>query len=221
MPRLTACVLISGSGTNLQALIDARAASRLDIDIVHVISDVPDAAGLDRARGAGIAASVLKPSRFASRLEFDRALAALMDTNSPGLFVFAGFMRIVGEPVLERHGGRMINLHPSLLPKYPGLDTYRRVLDAGDTEHGASVHFLTATLDGGPVIAQRRIPVRPGDTPDELRQRLAPEEHRLIVATVELFAQRRVELDDGRVLVDDKPGQTPLELDDHGTLGAV
>lgn len=211
-------MLISGSGTNLQALIDACEQGRLNIDILHVISNVSGAAGLARARNAGIPVTVLEHGRFENRGDFDRALAVLMDAGQPDLFVFAGFMRVVGEPVLSRHAGRMINLHPSLLPRYPGLDTYRRAIEAGDTVHGASVHFLTAELDGGPVIAQRRVPVQPSDDVKALTDRIAPEEHRLVVATVELFAQHRVELHDDRVSIDGAPLGEPLQLGENGTL---
>lgn len=218
MSPLRVCVLISGSGTNLQALIDAFEQGRLNIDIVHVISNVSGAAGLARARKAGIPATVLEHGRFENRGDFDRALAVLMDAGQPDLFVFAGFMRVVGEPVLSRHAGRMINLHPSLLPRYPGLDTYRRAIEAGDTVHGASVHFLTAELDGGPVIAQRRVPVHASDDVKALTDRIAPEEHRLVVATVELFARHRVELHDDRVSIDGAPLVAPLQLGENGTL---
>lgn len=211
-------MLISGSGTNLQALIEARDKGRLDIDIVHVISNVANAAGLQRAREAGVPASILEHGRFERRDDFDRALALLMQAGEPDLFVFAGFMRVVGAPVLARHEGRMLNLHPSLLPRHPGLDTYRRALDAGDTEHGASVHFLTAELDGGPVVAQRRIPIEDSDDSAALRDRLAPEEHRLVVATVELFGSHRVELREGRVWIDGAPLGEPLQLGENGTL---
>jgi phosphoribosylglycinamide formyltransferase-1 len=215
---LRLCVLISGSGTNLQALIDARDEGRLDIDIVHVISNVADAAGLERARRAGLASSVLEYTRFGLRDRFDRALAVLMAAGDPDLFVFAGFMRIVGNPVLDRYQGRMINLHPSLLPLYPGLETYRRAIDAGDRQHGASVHFLTDRLDGGPVISRVRVPIRPDDDSESLRRRLAPEEHRLIVATVELFQGHRVERGEDRVVVDGSAIEAPLLLGKDGTL---
>lgn len=215
-PRL--CVLVSGSGTNLQALIDAKRERRLDIDLVHVISNVAAARGLERAREAGVPCSVLEHRRFERREDFDRALAVLMSAHAPDLFVFAGFMRIVGEAVLARHRGRMINLHPSLLPRYPGLDTYRRAIAAGDRHHGASIHFLTRQLDGGPVISQVRVPIRRDDDPAALGARLAPLEHRLVVATVELFGRHRVECREDRVWVDGAPIAAPLSLGNDGTL---
>ena len=215
--RLRLCVLISGSGTNLQALLDARASGRLRIDVVHVISNVANAAGLERARRAGVPCSVLEHGGL-TRDDFDRSLALLMAAGEPHLMVFAGFMRIVGDEVIGRHRGRMINLHPSLLPKYPGLDTYRRALDAGDDEHGASIHFLTAKLDGGPVISQARIPIEPGDTPAALSRKLAPREHQLVVATIELFQHHTVECHADRVVIDGVAREAPLLLGDDGVL---
>lgn len=218
MPALKVCVLISGSGTNLQALIDARSEGRLDIEIAHVISNDSGARGLDRARRAGIPCSVLEHRRFGLRDQFDRALAVLMDTGRPDLFVFAGFMRIVGDAVIARHRGRMINLHPSLLPLYPGLHTYRRAIEAGDSQHGASIHFLTEKLDGGPVISQLRIPIHPDDDEESLSRRLGPEEHRLLVATVELFHHHKVECREDKVWIDGQAVSAPLTLDPDGSL---
>lgn len=211
-------MLISGSGTNLQALIDARDRGELNIEIVQVISNVANATGLDRARKAGIACSILEHRNYGNRRDFDQALATLMAAGSPDLFVFAGFMRIVGEAVIANHLGRMINLHPSLLPLYPGLNTYQRALDAGDRLHGASMHFITDQLDGGPVIAQVRIPVMENDDTDTLCHRLAPQEHRLIVAVVELFCQQRVRFRDERAMLDDRPQARPLLLAKDGKL---
>lgn len=218
MAALRICVLVSGSGSNLQALIDARDSGRLDIEIVQVISNVANALGLERAASAGIPASIIEHQSFDTRQDFDRALALLMASGSPELFVFAGFMRIVGEAVLGPNEGRMINLHPSLLPLYPGLNTYQRAIDAGDAEHGASIHFLTEQLDGGPVISQLRIPIHPADTSASLQKRLGPLEHRLVVATVELFQKHTVECREGAVVVDGSPLQGPLLLKDNNML---
>jgi phosphoribosylglycinamide formyltransferase-1 len=208
-----ATVLISGNGSNLQALIDAREAGRLDLDIIHVISNVAGARGLQRAEQAGIATSVLEHGRFADRNEFDRALAVLMAVGEPDLVVLAGFMRIIGPAVLEPFAGRMINLHPALLPKFRGTDTYQRAIDAGETTHGASIHFVTEELDGGPVIAQVVIPILPDDDADSLAARLGPMEHRLVVATVEFFTRHRVECSDGYVKVDGNRLAGPLQLE--------
>ncbi|MDH3925730.1 MAG: phosphoribosylglycinamide formyltransferase, partial [Xanthomonadales bacterium] len=174
---LKTTVLISGGGSNLQALIDARDSGRLNVDITHVISNVADAGGLDRAERAGISSSVLPHGDFDSRDAFDRALALLIAASAPDLVVLAGFMRIIGAPVLEPFQGRLINLHPSLLPLYRGTETYRRAIESGDRQHGASIHFVTAQLDGGPVISQVTIPIETQDSPDTLAARLSPEEH--------------------------------------------
>ena len=206
------CVLISGSGTNLQALIDARDEGRIDIDIVGVISNRADARGLERASRAGIPTSILEHQDFAHRNQFDRALGLLIGAGNPHWVILAGFMRIVGSEVLDPFKGRLINLHPSLLPLYRGMDTYQRVLDAGDREYGASIHFVTGELDGGPVIAQVRLPVLAGDDKHKLAARLAPMEHRLLVSTMEFFKQHRVEYSGAEVLVDENSLEHPLLL---------
>ena len=206
------CILISGSGSNLQALIDARDEKRIDIDIVSVISNRADARGLERANKAGIPTSILDHQGFADRNEFDRALAVLIGAGNPQLVILAGFMRIIGPGVLDPFNGRIINLHPSLLPLYRGTDTYQRVLDAGDREHGASIHFVTGELDGGPVISQVRIPVLAGDDKHKLAARLAPMEHRLLVSTIEFFTQHRVKSGNAEVFVDESRLSRPLLL---------
>lgn len=206
------CVLISGSGSNLQALIDARDEKRIDIDIVSVISNRADARGLERAKKAGIPVSILEHQGFADRNRFDRALAVLIGAGNPQLVILAGFMRIIGSGVLDPFNGRIINLHPSLLPLYRGTDTYQRVLDAGDREHGASIHFVTGELDGGPVISQVRIPVLAGDDKHKLAARLAPMEHRLLVSTIEFFTRHRVESGNAEVFVDESRLSRPLLL---------
>jgi phosphoribosylglycinamide formyltransferase-1 len=215
---LRTTVLVSGSGSNLQALIDARLAGRLHIDIGHVISNVAGAKGLQRAEQAGIPTSVLEHRDFADRAAFDRALALLIASCEPDLVVLAGFMRIIGPAVLQPFRGRMINLHPSLLPLYRGTDTYQRALDAGDERHGASMHFVTEELDGGPLISQVVIPVIAGDDAASLAARLAPMEHRLVVATVELFSRHRVECSDGVVSIDGRIQAKPLQLQADGRL---
>lgn len=211
-------VLISGTGSNLQALIDARRQGRLELDINHVISNVADAPGLSRAAAAGIRTSVLEHGRFDNRDDFDRALALLIAAGKPQLVVLAGFMRIIGPRVLEPFEGRMINLHPSLLPLYRGTDTYQRAIDAGDRQHGASIHFVTAELDGGPVISQVVIPIHESDDAATLAARLGPREHELVVATVEFFTRHDVECADGSVTVDGQKIEKPLELQADGHL---
>lgn len=214
-----ATILISGTGSNLQALIDAIDAGRMELEISHVISNVADAKGLERAEKAGIRTSVLEHGRFADRDDFDAALALLMAAGDPDLVILAGFMRIIGDPVLEPFKGRMINLHPALLPKYRGVNTYQRAIDAGDGEHGASIHFVTAELDGGPVISQVVIPILEDDSATTLAARLGPKEHELVIATVEFFTRHKVECDGGAIKVDGKPVDKPYLLQADGRLG--
>jgi len=214
-----ATVLISGTGSNLQALIDAIAAGRMELEINHVISNVADAKGLERADKAGIRTSVLEHGRFTDRDDFDAALALLMAAGNPDLVILAGFMRIIGTPVLEPFKGRMINLHPALLPRYRGINTYQRAIDAGDQEHGASIHFVTAELDGGPVISQVVIPILGDDSAASLAARLGPKEHELLVATVEFFTRHEVECDGGAIKVDGKTVKEPYLLQTDGCLG--
>jgi phosphoribosylglycinamide formyltransferase-1 len=218
---LKVTVLISGSGSNLQALIDARNSGRLELDMNHVISNVADAPGLERARAAGIHTSVLEHGDFEDRDDFDRALALLIEAGEPQLVILAGFMRIIGPNVLAPYQGRMINLHPSLLPLYRGTRTYQRAIDAGDREHGASMHFVTAELDGGPVISQVVIPILETDDAESLAARLGPREHELVVATVEFFTRHTVECAAGNVIVDGHEIRKPLQLQADGYLAAT
>ncbi|HLF31592.1 MAG TPA: phosphoribosylglycinamide formyltransferase [Xanthomonadales bacterium] len=209
-------VLISGNGSNLQALIDACGSGRLPVEIVHVISNRANAAGLGRATSAGIPTSVLEYAGFHARGEFDHALAGLISAQAPDLVVLAGFMRILGPAVLEQFKCRMVNLHPSLLPRYRGTDTCRRAIEAGDVEHGASMHFVTAELDGGPVISQVRVSIRDGDDAHSLMARLAPREHELVVATIELFSRCSVQCADNAVIIDGQRQANPLLLNANG-----
>lgn len=211
-------VLISGSGSNLQALIDAQQSGRLNVEIDHVISNVSGALGLERASKAGINSSVLEHGAFANRAEFDHALALLVAAGKPDLVVLAGFMRIIGSNLLEPFEGRMINLHPSLLPLYRGTGTYRRAIEAGDRQHGASIHFVTEQLDGGPVISRVVIPVLAEDNPESLASRLSPMEHSLLVATVEFLAGHDVECRNGSVIINGKKAAGPLQLQADGRL---
>jgi phosphoribosylglycinamide formyltransferase 1 len=215
---LRVAVLASGRGSNLQALIDAERDARLPIELVFVASDKAKAVALRRADEAGIDALALSPSRYIERAKFDEALFAAVATRVPDLIVLAGFMRILSAHVLSPWAGRIVNIHPSLLPKYRGLDTHRRALEAGDRVHGASVHFVTPELDGGPTLAQAEIEIEPGDTPDGLAERLLVQEHRLIVASVGLIAARRAALVRDRVVVDGTPLAAPLLLGPDGVL---
>ena len=211
-------VLASGRGSNLEALIDAQRETRLPITIVGVLSDKADARALEIARAAGIAAVHVDPRAFGSRREFDEALFDAIAAARPDLVVLAGFMRILDPAAFEPWLGRVINIHPSLLPKYPGLHTHRRALEAGDRLHGASVHFVTAELDGGPVLGQVRIEIRPDDTPLSLAERLLPQEHRLLVACVALLAGNRLRWAANGVHLDGAPLDRPLQLDEDGEL---
>ena len=210
-------MLASGTGTNLQALIDAidtnaADADALDARIVGVFSDKTNCFALQRARGAGIPAVALSPKAFADRTAFDAAFFAEVDAVQPDLIVCAGYMRIISAAEIARRPDRMINLHPSLLPAFKGLQTHRQALDAGATEHGASVHVVTADLDDGPVIAQARVPVLSGDDTDALTARVREVEHPLLVETVRLLAAGTLRLEEGRIRLNGVPLTAPLQL---------
>lgn len=202
---LAVVVLISGRGSNLQALIEARAQGRLAIDIRGVISNVPGARGLSRAAAAGIPNCVVDTRAYPQRIAFEDALAERIDRLQPQLLVLAGFMRILGREFVARYAGRIINIHPSLLPAFPGLDTHRRALAAGVREHGTSVHYVTADLDGGPLIAQARVPVYSGDTETQLAARVLEREHQLLPMVIDGIARGRIRYQQGCVLIDEKP----------------
>jgi phosphoribosylglycinamide formyltransferase-1 len=210
--RLAVVALISGSGTNLQALIDA-ARGDLPVDLKAAISNRSGVQGLERARQAGITASTLDHKTFADRAGFDGALMQLIDAFAPQLVVLAGFMRILTPAFVAHYRGRLLNIHPSLLPKYPGLHTHARVLEAGDREHGASVHFVTEELDGGPVIIQARVEVRPGDDVDTLAQRVLQREHLIYPLAVRWFAEGRLALNSDQVVLDGRVLTKPVDLD--------
>lgn len=175
MSKKRIVVLISGSGRNLQAIIDACATQQIQGEIVGVISNKADAYGLLRAQQAGIKTTAIPHQDFADRQSFDAALQQQIDELKPDLIVLAGFMRILTDGFVRHYLGRMLNIHPSLLPKYPGLNTHQRALDAGDTEHGATVHFVTPELDGGPVVLQARIGISTADSAEGLAQRVMQE----------------------------------------------
>jgi phosphoribosylglycinamide formyltransferase-1 len=203
---LPVVVLISGSGSNLQALIDGQLAGTLPIDIRAVISNRADALGLQRAQRAGLTAQVLSHRDFPTREAYDAELLALIDGFAPGLVVLAGFMRILTPAFVKHFHGRLFNIHPSLLPKFPGLHTHQRAIDAGEREHGATVHFVTEELDGGPAVLQARVPVLPNDDAETLAARVLEQEHRIYPLAVRWFAEGRLRLGpDGRVLLDGTP----------------
>ena len=205
-------VLASGRGSNLGALIAAQREPDSRFGIVLVAGDKPEAQALRIAEEAGIPTLALDPRGYPDRASFDADLFARVAEHMPDLIVLAGFMRILDPGVLAPFVGRMINIHPSLLPKYRGLRTHERAIKAGDAVHGASVHFVTPELDGGPVISQVEMALEPGDMPASLATRLLPLEHRLLAATVDLIAQRRVALDGDGVRFDGAPLAAPLRL---------
>lgn len=209
--RLPIVVLVSGGGTNLQAVIDA-AQDDLPVEIRAVISNRADAYGLERARRAGIHTEVLEHKGYPDRDAYDAALMALIDRFQPGLVVLAGFMRILTPDFVRHYAGRLLNIHPSLLPKYRGLDTHARALDDGETEHGASVHFVTPDLDAGPLIVQARVPVRPDDTAETLAARVLEQEHRIYPQAIRWFAEGRLRLEDDTVYLDGEPVVDPAAL---------
>jgi len=215
---LKAAVLISGTGSNLKALIDAINNNALELSIVRVVSNRAAAAGINHAKAANIPVSVISHIDYPDRQSHDAAVASVLQESGAELVILAGYMRILSEEFTQTYNGRMINLHPSLLPLYKGLDTYNRVLQSGEKETGASIHFVTAGLDSGPVISQVRIPVLPGDDADSLCNRLGPLEHKLLVATVKLFCQREVHCEGHGVSYRGQPLGQPLELGNDGTF---
>ena len=215
-PATRVAVLISGEGSNLQALIDAARAAQLGAEIVAVVSNRGAARGLERARAAGIDALYLPAARGQDRADYDAALAALLAPHAPDLLVLAGFMRILSPWFIERFAGRALNIHPSLLPKYPGLDTHRRVLEAQEPWHGATVHFVTAELDAGPAIVRYRLRVRAGDTTESLAQRVHVGEHLILPRAVSWFAAGRLRLAAGSVMLDGRALQGPVSVDEEG-----
>lgn len=200
--RLAAAVLISGNGSNLQAIIDHVGAARLPCDIRLVVSNQPSAFGLERARRAGIPAEVLDHRRFPGREAYDEALAAMLHGHGIEALFLAGFMRILTREFVERYEGRMLNIHPSLLPDLKGLDTHRRAIEEGREFHGASVHFVTPELDDGPVIIRGRLRIGPDDTPGSLEQRVHRLEHYIYPLAVEWMAAGRLRLDGRTVILD-------------------
>jgi len=208
--HLDTVILISGEGTNLQALIDAEIEGATNTHIRAVFSDQADARGLVRARDAGIVPHHLGRDGFDDHAAYDAALAREIDRYAPGLLVLAGFMRILGPEFVNHFRGRMFNIHPSLLPKFRGLDTHRRVLEAGDAYHGATVHFVTEKLDSGPSAIQYRIPVRPGDDEASLSARVHQGEYIILPRAVRWFADGRLRLDDEAVMLDGRRLQGPV-----------
>ncbi|WP_374604828.1 phosphoribosylglycinamide formyltransferase [Arenimonas sp.] len=211
-------VLASGRGSNLQALLGAIETGQLPARIVGVFSDKPACGAIAIAREHGLHTVALKPRDYADRAAHDEALFSAVADVQPDLIVCAGYLRIISEKTVRRFEDRMINLHPSLLPRHPGLDTHARVLAAGDTEHGASVHAVIPALDAGPVLAQVRLDVGRDDTPDSLADRLSPREHALLVASTAAIAGGRARLAGGRWVFDGQSLERPLQLDADNQL---
>ncbi|MCM8596447.1 phosphoribosylglycinamide formyltransferase [Accumulibacter sp.] len=195
-------ILISGRGSNMASLLEATAAGRLPARVAAVIANRADAAGLHTAAAEGVPTRVVDHRSFATRDEFDSALAEVVDGFSPDLVVLAGFMRILGSAFVSRYEGRLMNIHPSLLPAFPGLHTHRRALDEGVRIHGCTVHFVTAELDNGPVIVQAAVPVVDGDDEQSLAARVLAQEHRIYPLAVGWFAEGRLRVCGRRVLLD-------------------
>jgi phosphoribosylglycinamide formyltransferase-1 len=213
--KIRLVVLISGRGSNLQAILDGARHGELPVEICAVISNRPAAYGLERARQAGVSALTLDHKTFPDRASFEAALRELIDTYNPDLVVLAGFMRVLNAAFVEHYRGRMLNIHPSLLPKFRGLHTHERAIAAGEREHGASIHFVTPELDSGPVIVQAKVPVFPEDDPDTLAARVLEQEHRLYPLAIRWFAESRLRLQGDQVLFDGRRLAKPRLLENE------
>ncbi len=203
-------VLISGTGSNLQALIDRAPDS--DYEIALVLSNRPQAVGLQKAQAAGIPTVVIDHTEYDSRESFDQAMIEALDAEQIDGIILAGFMRILTPAFTLHYLGRMLNIHPSLLPKYPGLNTHQRALDAQDAEHGLSIHFVTPELDGGPVILQAKVPVEAGDTAESLQKKVQIQEHIAYPLVTNWLAQGRIQLQNNQACYQDQNLQVPLQL---------
>jgi phosphoribosylglycinamide formyltransferase-1 len=208
--RLPVAVVISGRGSNMEAIARAAQDPASGYQVVRVVADRENASGLARAAALGVATSVVPVKQYPDRVSFDAALAAELDASGARLVALAGFMRILSAEFVQRFEGRLLNIHPSLLPKYKGLDTHARALAAGDVHHGATVHFVTAELDGGPVIMQGRLRLRPGESPEAVSARVHTLEHIIYPHVCSLIATGRVECRDASVYFDGVPLSAPL-----------
>jgi len=214
-PRLNLVVLISGSGSNLQAIIDAIAANKLHAHIKAVISNRPHVKGLQRARDANIPAITLDHKNFASREDFDQQLMREINLHQPDLIILAGFMRILTDEFVEHFKGRMLNIHPSMLPEFRGLNTHQRAIDTGVKQHGVTVHYVSNELDGGPLVLQAIIEVTQNDTPETLQQRIHQQEHIIYPMVIEWVAQQRLEMIDQQVYLDKQQLKGPAKWIDN------
>lgn len=211
--RCKTAILISGSGSNLQSFIDRATSGDIDLDLTVVFSNKPDAYGLTRARTAGIATACVEQGNYPDRESFDRAVAANLQQHQPDLLILAGFMRILSPWFVKHFEGRILNIHPALLPAYPGLNTHQRVLDAGEQWHGSTVHFVTDELDGGPPIMQGRLKVVAQESADELCARVQTIEHRIYPQVANWFGQGRLQFKAGDAWLDDKRLVQPVVSD--------
>ena len=189
---MRAVILISGNGSNLQSLIDNT--KNIDLEICSVISNKEDAFGLKRAERANISTNFVDPNRFESREDFDKQLIAIIDELDIGLIILAGYMRILSSDFIHHYAGKILNIHPSLLPKFPGLNTHRKAIDAKEKYHGATVHFATEELDGGPIISQEIVEIQPTDTEYSLAQKVLEKEHILYPKVIHWYTQNRITL---------------------------
>jgi phosphoribosylglycinamide formyltransferase-1 len=219
-PPLPVVVLISGAGTNLKAIAERARDGTIPVEIRAVISDRAAAAGLAWAAANGLETAVVPAGEFADREAFDAALAACIDRYAPRLVALAGFMRVLGAGFVDRYLGRMLNIHPSLLPRHRGLHTHRRALEAGDRVHGASVHFVTTELDGGPVVLQARVPVHESDDEAALAARVLAQEHRIYPECIGWFAEGRLTFRDGAAVLDGRVLETPVLREARDELAA-
>jgi len=202
MKSLGIVVLISGSGSNLQSIIDRIADKTLNADLRAVISNKADAYGLKRAEQAAIPVEIIDHKQYNSRESFDAQVKRCIDKYQPDLIILAGFMRILSDDFVNYYSGKLINIHPSLLPKYRGLHTHQKALEAGDKEHGLTIHYVSTELDGGPVILQKIVPILAGDTVESLAQRVLVQEHICYPQVIQWFAEGRLQLVDNQVIIE-------------------
>lgn len=203
-PEISIVVLISGSGSNLQAIIDATQSGAIPARISAVICNKEDAYGLTRAANAGLVTKIISHKDYDSREHFDQALQEIIDQFSPDLLVLAGFMRILTPGFVKHYSGRMLNIHPSLLPKYRGLNTHQRAIEAADPEHGVTVHFVTEELDGGPNVLQAKVPISHAETAESLAGKVLTQEHQIYPRAIKWFAEGRLKMSDNQAVLDQK-----------------
>ena len=211
-PSFKIAVLISGRGSNLQSILDAVTNKELPVEVAAVISNKADAEGLHRADVASVPAVVVDDRKFDTRESFDHELMRVIDGFDPDLVVLAGFMRILGKDFVRHYEGRLINIHPALLPDFPGLNTHARALSSGAARHGASVHFVTPEVDAGPVIIQRAVPILESDTAESLAARVLEQEHQIYPLAIRWIAEKRVHINGDHVLIDG------IELAEQGLI---